>query len=156
MDAQVYPLVACWTGRLAMHHMHECHNNGTCKQRLDFVDDPRVLYVHFLLFCPFFYQNLTLVGTGTLFCSSSIPPTRYTNVGFLFYFQWIQRLIHFSPSSDGFKGWGKVIARDGWKCLLSTLSDTHPLVDWILLDIILAASDVEGNFLVIRVNSLSL
>jgi len=32
----------------------------------------------------------------------------------------------------------------------------HPLVDWILLDIILAACDVEGNFLVIKVISLSL
>lgn len=69
-----------------------------------------------------FYQKLTLVGAGTLFYSSSIPPTRYTNVRFIFYFQWIQRLMQFFfTSSDGFKGWGKVIARDGWKCLLSIL-----------------------------------
>jgi hypothetical protein len=58
-------------------------------------------------FLQFILPKLTLVGTGTLFCSSSIPPTRFTNVRFIFYFQWIQRLIHFfslqTDSKDGAK-----------------------------------------------------
>ncbi|KIK09040.1 hypothetical protein K443DRAFT_128034 [Laccaria amethystina LaAM-08-1] len=58
--------------------------------------------------------------------------TLSTTQGFFTYFVLFLIYTPYTIYKYGFKGWGKVIARDGWKY------------------IILAASDVEGNFLVIR------
>lgn len=58
--------------------------------------------------------------------------TLSTTQGFFTYFVLFLIYTPYTIYQYGFKGWGKVIARDGWKY------------------IILAASDVEGNFLVIR------
>ena len=53
---------------------------------------------------------------------------------------------------DGFMGWLKMIFRDGWKCTLSDKLAQSTLSDPVLLsaDFILAACDVEGNFLVVK------
>ncbi len=62
--------------------------------------------------------------------------------------------------ADGWKGWGNLLYRDSWKC------ESQPsITDWggnmvyqtdpSLPDIILAACDVEGNFLVVKVNTMN-
>ena len=77
-------------------------------------------------------------------------------------------LLTISCFIDGFKGWGKMIIKDGWKC---TLPSPLPLISFIKsnkvilnanstifdfgfemfqLDFFLAACDVEGNFLVVK------
>lgn len=52
---------------------------------------------------------------------------------------------------DGFKGWGKLILKDGWKCTLVGTSITVVILNSAgFSDFILAACDVEGNFLVVK------
>ena len=53
--------------------------------------------------------------------------------------------------SDGFKGWGKMILRDGWKCECSPIVPILISAQSLREDFILAACDVEGNFLVVKV-----
>ena len=58
-----------------------------------------------------------------------------------------------SSKTDGFKGWGKLILKDGWKCMSSCLLNAFGKCKLmpIAVDFLLAACDVEGNFLVIKV-----
>lgn len=52
---------------------------------------------------------------------------------------------------DGWKGWGKLILRDGWKCTLVGTLTTRLVPDAAFsLDFGLACCDVEGNFLVVK------
>ena len=57
---------------------------------------------------------------------------------------------------DGFKGWGEMVLRDGWKCKLSESLEELSSTCFPSSDLILAACDVEGNFLVVKVGYLCL
>lgn len=56
---------------------------------------------------------------------------------------------------DGAKGWGQMILRDGWKCECRRTSYTihHPYLHCRYQDFFLAACDVEGNFMVVKVRT---
>jgi hypothetical protein len=56
-----------------------------------------------------------------------------------------------SRSIDGFKGWGRLILRDGWKCTFACVPSVYFTQKIHSTDAILGACDVEGNFLAIKV-----
>lgn len=89
--------------------------------------------------------------TGTFLCSRSTHLIRSISVS------GDGRSIRFVMGTehplniDGFKGWGKLILRDGWKCQsVGTLTTTVVPDATSSSDFILACCDVEGNFLVVK------
>lgn len=59
------------------------------------------------------------------------------------------RMLITKACSDGIRGWGKLVLYDGWKCNHPT-SITYSIID-ISPDFLLAACDVEGSFLAVKV-----
>jgi len=54
----------------------------------------------------------------------------------------------------GFKGWFKMLYTDGWKCVFLSSALRERLADSTsALDLIMAAADVEANFMVVLVRS---
>ena len=56
-------------------------------------------------------------------------------------------------ATDGFYGWLKVVYKRGWKCTFTQFEFICAPCSWAA-DMILAACDVEGNFLVVKVSPL--
>jgi len=94
-----------------------------------------------------------IFGTGTFHCFSLIRLTRYTNVSIHIHLMNHIPLIY--NRVDGFSGWGRLIKKDGIKCTWIACSYTRSTCHFRLIanfaDFLLAACDVEGNFLAVYV-----
>ena len=150
LDEAFHSVSAGWPSRLALHYMHERHYRGALNRKLAVAHNPDLLPVPNLFFLCCIDSHRCSPDTFPF--SLLIHRTRSTNVCsapfdtevFLRYaYRWVQGLVQ-----NDLQGWVEVyvlmIPRLHWGAWLTFRSD-----------IVLAACDVEGNFLVVKVSSLA-